>query len=356
MKKIFTLLFGAALFGICSTASAQQNIFEWKNGYVSARSIEDVDSVSFSAPGLFKVECSEAANVTASSFTGTATVAFGDGIESVSGSWPTTGICYSYENSQPTTDDDTLWVGDEPDTYEFAIDDLIQGTKYYYRAYVEYAGDIYYSDTYTVMTSGEKGTDKSRTINGHLFVDLGLPSGLLWADTNVGATTATDYGNYYAWGETTTKDEYNWVTYKYGDPTIEITKYNSSDKLTTLEASDDAATVSWGAPCRMPSNDEFKELFTNCASKWTSKTASDGTKVAGFLITSKKNGKSIFLPAAGSRYESYLYDNGLNGYYWSSSASAYTGYSYYINFFNSDYNRSDFTRNYGYSVRPVAAQ
>ena len=97
------------------------------------------------------------------------------------------------------------------------------------------------------------------------WVDLGLPSGLLWADRNVGAQSPEDYGNYYAWGETSTKEVYDWSTYAYGNAYDALTKYCNmsnyglngfSDNLTTLEASDDAATVNLGGNARTPRFDE----------------------------------------------------------------------------------------------------
>ncbi len=342
MKKIFTLLCGLALFGGCVTASAQQAVFEWKNGHVVMRSTEDVDSVTFAAPGLFNLTCSEASDVTNSSFSGTASVALGDGVTTVIGSWPTIGICYSIENTQPTPDDFTLWLGDEYMSYDFTLDNLVQGSKYYYRTYIKYCGDVYYSDTQTMTTSGEKAADKSRYINGHWFVDFGLPSGLLWADSNIGAATAADSGNAYAWGETTTKEEYSWANYKFGE-LEEITKYNETDKLTQLEASDDVATVSWGDPCRMPTREEFNELFANSVSKWTARTKADGTEENGLVVTSKLNGKSIFFPAG--------------CFYWTSTSSSdYIGYAYYVYFLSKTYSRGDIDRNIGLAIRPVAAQ
>ncbi len=179
------------------------------------------------------------------------------------------------------------------------------------------------------------------TENGHDWVDLGLPSGLKWATCNVGAERPESYGDYYAWGETTTKDNYEWYTYKYGDYYDDgLTKYcnNSSygrdgftDELTTLEAADDVATANWGGKWRMPTIDEWQELHSECT--WT--LTGFGYKVKG------PNGNFIFLPAAG-------------GYYWSSSL--YTDNPRYAQcaFFRSDdvYSTVD-DRCYGLSVRPV---
>ena len=190
-------------------------------------------------------------------------------------------------------------------------------------------------------------------INGHKFVDLGLPSGLLWATCNIGDKAATDDGNYYAWGETATKDTYyNWSTYKYGSLYVNMTKYTSTDSKTVLENSDDAAYVNWGSSCRMPTRTEFDELCNkeNCTWIWTSKTTSSNETINGYEVTSKKNGNSIFLPASGCRFESNLDYHGSSGYYWSSTLnSSLTSYAYTLGFSSYYYFRYD-----GRTVRPVA--
>lgn len=147
------------------------------------------------------------------------------------------------------------------------------------------------------------------TINGHKFIDLGLPSGTLWAETNVGAETAADYGNYYAWGETKTKTTYDSDTYPY--------TYNP----TNLPATADAATVNWGSPCRMPTADDFQELLDNCTREKASQTNSSGSIISGEKFTSNTNGESIFLPLSGWYDGDKLTGVGMNGNYWSSSLS-----------------------------------
>ena len=193
--------------------------------------------------------------------------------------------------------------------------------------------------------------------NGHEYVDLGLS--VKWATCNVGATSPEDYGDYFAWGETEAKEYYDWGTYKYCNGTYDsMTKYctNSSygtvDNKTTLELSDDAARVNWGGSWRMPTKAEQDELRNtdNCTWTWTTQNG-----VNGYKVTSKKNGNSIFLPAAGYRYGSYLGYAGGYGYYWSSSlTTGDSSYAYYVDF------RSDYVgwyyghyRYYGRSVRAV---
>ena len=152
-------------------------------------------------------------------------------------------------------------------------------------------------------------------------VDLGLPSGTIWAACNVGAKNPWDFGDYFAWGETTSKSNYLWATLKYcednnGDS---FSKYNTQseygnvDNKTTLERSDDAATANWGSDWCMPTQQQFQELKDNCTWTWTTRNGKNGCEVKG------KNGNSIFFPAAGDRSGTYLFNEGSNGSYWSSS-------------------------------------
>ena len=209
-------------------------------------------------------------------------------------------------------------------------------------------------NSYEVAVTQEAGYYEE--IDGHYYVDLGLPSGLLWATMNVGASSPEDYGDYFAWGETTTKGYYDWSTYKWGSSSS-LTKYNTKsrygtvDNKTVLELSDDAASVNWGGSWRMPTKDEWTELKNsdNCTWTWTTQGGHNGYKV-----TSKSNGNSIFLPAAGCR-DSKLSYAGDYGYYWSSSLYAGLPYrAWGVNFRSGladDWYDGD--RYYGVSVRPV---
>ena len=201
---------------------------------------------------------------------------------------------------------------------------------------------------------GSLGTAQKH--NGHAYVDLGLS--VKWATCNVGADSPEDYGDYFAWGETTPKTTYNWSTYKYckGSSTT-MTKYctysdcGTVDNKTTLELSDDAAYVNWGGNWRMPTIEEQKELLntSNCTWTWTTQNG-----VNGYKVTSKKNGNSIFLPAAGYRYDGNLYHAGSDGYYWSSSLYTSGSYSaYFVVFYSSSVDWFCFNRRYGASVRAV---
>lgn len=131
------------------------------------------------------------------------------------------------------------------------------------------------------------------------YVDLGLPSGNLWAECNLGASSPEAYGDYYAWGETKPKQEYTYPNhkwYKEGAPSLGFTKYNNEDGKMTLEDEDDAVIQNLGNGWRTPTLADFREL-TNQKLTTIKKTTLNG--VAGYQITSKKNGKSIFIPFAG---------------------------------------------------------
>jgi hypothetical protein len=190
--------------------------------------------------------------------------------------------------------------------------------------------------------------------NGHKYVDLGLS--VKWATCNVGASKPEDYGDYFAWGETRPKPTYNGSTYKWcrgdGDNlTKYCTKsyYGTVDNKTQLELSDDAARANWGGSWRMPTHDELTELMVKCTWTWT--TQND---VKGYKVTSKTNGRSIFLPAAGYCYGSSLLYAGSYGYYWSSSLFAdYPGRAGYVRFGSSSVDWDYSYRYYGQSVRPV---
>ena len=208
--------------------------------------------------------------------------------------------------------------------------------------------------------------------NSYGYVDLGLPSGTLWATMNVGADSPEDYGYYFAWGETEPKAYYDWDTYKWmtdgasswsavnkytvDDGQIEAVWYDEygnfiGDNKTVLELADDAANANWGGDWVMPTMDELNELrdTDNCTCTWTTQNG-----INGYQVTSKSNGNSIFLPAAGYRYFSDLYVAGSDGGYWSSSLSAGFSDNAYVLYFGSDgIDWSNNNRGIGRSVRPV---
>ena len=222
--------------------------------------------------------------------------------------------------------------------------------------------------TLTLSYSGTMENIGGGTTPTMEYVDLGLS--VKWARCNLGASKPTDYGDYFAWGETEPKTNYTWATYKWmqagQSDWKHITKYTIADDLTegiwydsggnfigdnkeTLDAADDAATANLGSPWRMPTWDEIKELIDNCTWTWTTQ---DG--VNGCEVKSKKNGNSIFLPAAGYRDRSEFNDAGSEGYYWSSALS--TVYSYcacFLGFDSGSPGRFSGYRYAGRTVRPV---
>ena len=205
-------------------------------------------------------------------------------------------------------------------------------------------------------------TPYSVTVDGHTFVNLGLPSGTLWATTNVGATLAADYGNYYAWGETEGKEEYNTNTYKYyyeEGSYLLLSKYSATDKLTTLQAADDAATVNWGSYSCTPTEDQLTELLntTYLTREWTTQTDSNGNAVNGYLFTSVSNGNTLFLPAAGRMMLKQLGYTGEQGFYWTNVLnSSNMFYANLLCISQESVNIDNKDRLLGYSVRPVIAQ
>ena len=189
-------------------------------------------------------------------------------------------------------------------------------------------------------------------------VDLGLPSGTLWASCNLGATKPEEYGLYFAWGETQPKENYSWNTYKWcNGSSSTMTKYcNKSsygnngftDNKTELDLEDDAAYVNWGSDWRMPSKEQQDELRSQCTWTWTQLNGVYGRKVTG------PNGNSIFLPAAGYRYDASLSDAGSWGRYWSRTLHTdLANDAYYLNFYSGDVDWNYYYRYRGRSVRPV---
>lgn len=235
-------------------------------------------------------------------------------------------------------------------SYSTSVDDLKTSTKYYYRAYT-YAGDeLTYSDVQSFTTAAAKIGNA---------IDLGLS--VKWADLNVGAISPEDYGDYFAWGETEPKEKYNSDNYKHcGESLHHLKKYCTHttfgivDNKTILDLYDDAAHVKWGSDWRMPTSSEFGELCTKCIWTWTTQAGSNGFKVTG------PNGNSIFLPAAGERYDSDPIKAGSEGNYWASSLASPPGglspdRARGLNFFKEhhvDFSNG-FWRTNGYSVRPV---
>ena len=218
------------------------------------------------------------------------------------------------------------------------------------------------------------------SLNGHEYVEMG--DGLKWATTNIGAENPEDYGDYFAWGETVTKESYSWATYKhmqegqsgwkhiikytFADSQTEGIWYDSEgnfigDGKTSLkdyDYADDAARQIWKGTWRIPTDAEWTALRNADNFDWTWTLDYEGTGVAGQIVTSKVSGyegNSIFLPAAGLRYGTSLRYAGSGGDYWSSSLyEDNSGYAGRVLFDSGGVGRSSYDRYDGLSVRPVS--
>ena len=178
------------------------------------------------------------------------------------------------------------------------------------------------------------------------FVDLALPSGLLWAEKNIGATTPYEHGLYFSWGNVEGHAEGS--GYDFSDAVYAETAGASLTGNIPVNGTYDAARHNLGSPCRLPTVGEFQELNSNCTSEWT-----DEDGVAGRRFTSNINGNSIFFPASGSYGGTTLYNRGSHGYYWSSSYNSAT-YAYYLYFNSSGVNPAGSSgRRLGFTARAV---
>ena len=184
---------------------------------------------------------------------------------------------------------------------------------------------------------------------GQARVDLGLPSGTLWAEMNVGSTTPSDPGSYFAWGETTTKSSYTWASLKYcnNGSSSSFSKYTTAGA--ELSTSDDAAYSVMGSSWKTPSSSELQELIDLCTIE---STTIDGQ--AGYLMTGP-NGNTIFLPKNGYKYASSINDGGNCAEYWSRTLSDDIGWANELHIGTTGSNITGFSRQYGVGVRPVAA-
>lgn len=193
------------------------------------------------------------------------------------------------------------------------------------------------------------------------YVDLGLPSGTLWATCNIGATKPEESGSYFAWGETSPKKNCSWSTYKWVNLNSEgvidsFIRYNFNeaygvaDSLSNLLSEDDAAIVNLGKDWRIPTKEEFEELIKNCKYSWTKINGMNGAKFEA------PNGNYIFLPAAGNR-ESFVYNEGNVGYYWASSFDDYiAAYNLYFYFHSAEATIGKTVRFIGSPIRPVRSK
>ena len=202
-----------------------------------------------------------------------------------------------------------------------------------------------------------KNMDKTINSNGFDYVDLGLPSGTKWATMNVGASKPSDFGLYFQWGDVRgfTKGQiggdkaFSWPDYKFSidGSSSNFSKYTTAGE--SLELADDAANANMGGSWHMPTPEQCQELIDNTTSEWTTQYG-----VNGRLFTSKKNGKSIFIPAAGNAWDGSVHFRGSVGNVWSSMlSSSNVDNGQYLGFGSGNACLNDGNRIVGFSVRGV---
>ena len=235
------------------------------------------------------------------------------------------GFCWS-TTSNPTINNHRIIIGVNVGNYQTTITNLVPGMTYYVRAFAQNDVGVAYGEvkSFTTLPCSES----------HESVNLGLPSGTLWATCNIGANAPEGYGNYYAWGEITPKSTYNW------------SNYNLKHDPNVLAPDDDAASVSWGSDWRMPTQAEWEELQQHTTRTWITVNGVNGCRFTG------TNGNSIFIPAAG------YYNNNSNyvgefSYCWTNMIDDEDPTkALYSSFSTSIYLRT-ISRCVGLSVRPV---
>lgn len=185
------------------------------------------------------------------------------------------------------------------------------------------------------------------TLNGHEYFDLGLPSGTKWATTNIGADSETVFGEYYAWGEVSTKKEFSKDTQTYDKNASTLNSKKIINDKGYLTSEYDAATKNWGEGWRMPTKEDFDELIEHCVWTWDKKQE-------GYMVTGK-NGNHIFLPAAGNYFGSTQKEAGYGRYWCSSIDKTNTFRSWCLCFHSiSKYmSNGSYGRYYGRPIRPV---
>ena len=253
------------------------------------------------------------------------------------------------------TDKSVVWQSTHPDVASVSSEGLVTANTAGSTTIIASAGGKVQHCNVRVKEKESK-IDNTNVINGHEWVDLGLS--VKWATCNVGARRPEEFGEYYAWGETDTKESYTSENYKWFDISKKtrfndylLTKYNSDskeglvDNKSMLDAIDDVATVKWGKEWRIPTYNEWNELRNKCSWEW--KKIGD---VYGYKVSSKVNNSYIFLPAAGEERVS----SGV-GHYWASTISFYNDCANSIDF-DAKSKRIDYYvghRQNGYSVRPI---
>ena len=244
------------------------------------------------------------------------------------------GVCWS-TSPNPTIGHNRTTDGSGTGSFTSNITGLQPSTTYYVRAYATNSQGTAYGQEKSFTTLADTGS-----INGYDWVDLGLPSGTKWATCNMGATTPEGYGNFYAWGEITTKTSY-----------LQSNCTTCGQQISDISGNPtyDAARANWGSTWRMPTEAEMQELRYNCTWTWTTQNGVNGCRVTG------PSGNSIFLPAAGYCDGSSRDDVGYYGKYWSSTPHESDTDDAYGLGFGRDILYVEWTyRYYGRTVRPVS--
>ena len=263
------------------------------------------------------------------------------------------GVCWDILGNPTIETASSMVAGSGIGNYECEIDGLESNTTYYVRAYATNSVGTSYGEEKSFNTlNGNEDSDHSGEIAGHGYVDLGLPSGLKWATCNVGANKPEDYGDYFAWGETSPKTEYDGDTYQHWNDADGDGWYDNGEATINSDISGnaqyDAATANWGGSWRMPTKEEMQELVDHCEWEWTEVNGVNGSRVIG------PNGSCIFLPAAGHREGTSLSCDGGGGYYRSSTPNDYYDSSAYGLYFGYGYEFvGNGYRDDGFTVRPI---
>ncbi len=326
MKKNYIILVLLMLVAGLQTAQAQYGIRIWKNGSYEQKKTENVDSVTFVkfvesielSPLTLELQVGETAQLSVTVLPEEATDKTITWQHSANVSVSETGlVTANYQGS--------------------GIIKCVAGD-----------GSGATSARCIVTVTKPDGEDPEE----HEYVDLGLPSGTLWATCNVGASSPEGFGLHFAWGETSSKEEYTLENYLFYDESVDgqMTKYNGTDKLTELLPEDDAATANWGSEWQMPSSEQCEELID---ATYTTIANTTLNNVSGYLITSISNGRSVFFPDAG-----YWLPDGYHswgGFYWARTLGSSRFYGCNLYTGAPKIERGE-NRWYGFSVRPVRKQ
>ncbi len=261
-------------------------------------------------------------------------------------------VSIAYEDDTVVYDSKFIAVDSVADyyIYDYSRSDILYASKGKpFRVIVDaiIGGVTFHGESEIYVLEDEPVTTSINMVSSFNYVDLGLPSGLKWAKCNLGATSPEEYGSYFAWGETTDKVDYSWDTYSYYNDSV-FTKYNGSDGLSILEATDDASTARLGVNWRIPTKAEFEELLNNCTATFTTSNGVNGYRFTG------PNGNSIFMPMAGGRDGDGLLSGGESGFYWLSSLySDDTDYAWGFLIDSESVYATSYYRMYGQTIRPV---